>query len=1140
MTDTNPFEQLNDEQLRVLHYTSEAFERSVRAGQPTNMEPYLESVPMSLRAIVFRELLAIETDWLQSQGVFPNESRYVDRFPEYQADIRELLTDESEDSSATRSNVPKVQSPERPIELLPSGTVIDGRYTIVKLIGEGGMGSVYLAEQHQPVTRQVAIKFIKGGMDSKAVQDRFDIERRSLALMDHPGIARVYDGGQTANGLSYFAMELVHGVPITAYCDQRRLSLRSRLELFVAICKAVQHAHGKGIIHRDLKPGNILVTEVDGRPVPKVIDFGVAKATDLKLSQQSHAVSLAMIVGTPAYMSPEQAEPGSNDIDIRTDVYALGVIMYELLAGSPPHDAGSLPRGAIFEALRMVRETDSPRPSTKVNDSLSLSQIAANRSIEPARLARTLRGELDWITLKALEKDRSRRYETAYGLARDVERYLSGDVVEARPPSARYRLRKFVQRYKTQVGAACLLFLTMTIGIAGTTWGLFQANKHALATQRELIAKEEARKNEAAERKHAEAIADFVIKDFLALTTLEGRLDFDEGNKSNLNKDSTLPDLLARAAEKLKTRNDLEPKTKASLLNIVGQSYMHLGEYAGAIDAFERSKEILANTSGSKHIDTLSEQGLLIYALCENGQYDVALPMAEELLQELTALLGSGSLETLRCKRMLARLVRMAGNPPKAVGLLEESIAGLTTLFGPYEQTVLSASYDLGLALKAADEPQRATEVLEKTHALQEEHLGQQHPDVHVSGGQLAALYSQAGQFDKATPLLEKGLSWSIENYGAEHPSTIYSMAGLAANYRNQQQLDKSIPMFEQVLELTRQSYGDEHPNLANALTSLAMAYRADGKHEKALPLFEDALAKRIILFGESHPATLSSKVNLAACLNALGQSEKSLLLNEECLKLATEILGEKHSTTVTIKQNIAVCYYAAKRLELSVPLFEDVLVFSVEKYGRTHPSTLLAIANMGLNYRDAGRLEESLPLLEEAYLSIPSMPSMKFVGVEYLDGLLRAGQSQKGSDVLEALLADARKDNLPGSVALAKQLVLIGSVLLRSSEFALAEPILRECVAIRQQEKPDEWSTFNAVGLLGECLLKEEKPLEAEPLLTTAIAGMQLHLAEGPKDASARRETLIDTLAELLESQGRVDDAANLEALRELGDSAQ
>jgi serine/threonine protein kinase/tetratricopeptide (TPR) repeat protein len=344
------------------------------------------------------------------------------------------------------------------------GRVIAGRYTLRDVLGEGGMGTVYRADQFEPVRRQVALKLIKIGMDSRAVLARFDAERQALALMDHPNIARVYDGGTTEAGQPFFVMELVAGEPITEYCDRKRLRVQARLELFVAVCQAVQHAHQKGIIHRDLKPSNVMVIEVDGRPMPKVIDFGVAKATEFNLTDQSLADTGA-IVGTPTYMSPEQADPSSMDIDTRTDVYALGVILYELLAGAPPLDAGQFKRGAILEMLRMVREVDPPRPSTKVSTAEDLPNIAATRDVEPEQLKRALRGDLDWIVMKALEKDRTRRYETANGFAADVLRHLAHEPVMAAPPSGIYRLRKFVRKHRAAVIAATLVVVSLLGGL---------------------------------------------------------------------------------------------------------------------------------------------------------------------------------------------------------------------------------------------------------------------------------------------------------------------------------------------------------------------------------------------------------------------------------------------------------------------------------------------------------------------------------------------------------------------------------------------------------------------------------------------------------------------------------------------------
>ncbi len=361
------------------------------------------------------------------------------------------------------------------------GQVIALRYTLRNVLGEGGLGTVYLADQSEPVKRQVALKLIKLGMDSRAVLARFDAERQALALMDHPNIARVYDGGTTETGQPYFVMELVNGLPITDYCDRKRLPVRARLELFVAVCQAVQHAHQKGIIHRDLKPSNVMVTEVDSRPTPKVIDFGVAKATEFDLTDQSLGDTGA-IVGTPTYMSPEQADPLSMDIDTRTDVYALGVILYELLAGSPPLDASQFKRGALLEMLRMVREVDPPRPSTKVSTAEGLPNIAAGRSIDPAHLKRALTGDLDWIVMKALDKDRTRRYETANGFAADINRHLSSEPVLAAPPSRVYRTKKFVRKHRTGVLAASLVLLSLLGGLAAVAAVQTAANARLAAS----------------------------------------------------------------------------------------------------------------------------------------------------------------------------------------------------------------------------------------------------------------------------------------------------------------------------------------------------------------------------------------------------------------------------------------------------------------------------------------------------------------------------------------------------------------------------------------------------------------------------------------------------------------------------------
>jgi eukaryotic-like serine/threonine-protein kinase len=375
-----------------------------------------------------------------------------------------------------------------------TGTVI-GPYKLIEQIGEGGMGTVWMAEQKKPIQRRVAVKVIKAGMDSKQVLARFEAERQALALMDHPNIARVLDAGMTGAGRPYFVMELVKGTPITTYCDEKHLSVRERLELFGDVCRAVQHAHQKGIIHRDLKPSNILVAPFDGKPVVKVIDFGVAKATGQRLTDATLFTGFGSVVGTPEYMSPEQAETNNQDIDTRSDIYSLGVLLYELLTGSTPLTKKRVKEAALFEVLRVIREEEPPRPSTRLSSTAELPSISAQRQTEPAKLTKLVRGELDWIVMKALEKDRNRRYETANGFAMDVQRYLADEAVQACPPSAWYRFRKFARRNKVTLATATIVAVALLVALGG----LLSAVK-VLADTNERIQEEQKQTKEALER----------------------------------------------------------------------------------------------------------------------------------------------------------------------------------------------------------------------------------------------------------------------------------------------------------------------------------------------------------------------------------------------------------------------------------------------------------------------------------------------------------------------------------------------------------------------------------------------------------------------------------------------------------------
>lgn len=1125
------FEELSNEQMKVVDAHCIAFDRALRANESRTIEQVLESVSVELMAFVRIELLAIELEWKSSQSPGIDIDDYLARFPDHHVEINELVESVRNQTTDSKSCPAKTKNPLHfvRIDSPAPGTVIDDRYTIIEPIGEGGMGTVFLAEQHTPVKRKVAIKFIKGGMDSNAVLTRFDVERSALAMMDHPGIARVFDGGQTEQGLPYFVMELVRGIPITTYCDKNSLAVRTRLDLFVSVCKAVQHAHLKGIIHRDLKPGNVLVSEVDGERLIKVIDFGVAKAIDEPLTDRSLAAT-NLIVGTPAYMSPEQAEPSSMDIDTRTDVYSLGVILFELLAGSPPYDSTELAGGSVFDFLRKVRGVDSPRPSTKVNSAAKLAEIAAVRRTEPEKLASLLRGELDWIALKALEKDRSRRYETVNSFARDVERYLAGEVVEARVPSKVYRLRKFVYRNKAMVLAASLLILTMTAGMIGTAWGMLQARSHAEDARLETVQKEAARQNEVRERKFAEAIAEFVEKDFLVLTTLQGRRGVD-ANDSTISKDSTLRDLLDRAAEKLNARSDLDPRIEGRLRGIIGASYRQLGSFEKSIDSFRRAVELNTTVFGENHLDTLHAVDGLADALQQDGQHLVARPMLTETINKKKSLLGHDHDSTLKTMGLLATNFRRSGEPTKAVPILEEVLTLTEARHGDKGNATLVQMYELATGLISADRSREAMPLLEQTLRLQEETLDEDHPDIQVCRMQLGGLYFTSGQHKKARPLLEKGLKWSTETYGPEDHRTLYARSGLTQLYCYLREQDLALPMAKETLELTRKVFGDDHRNVGNAMLDLARTYRSGGDHALALPWFEKVLTQSEKILGDRHPSTLSAMGNVAACLRSMGEIARAQELNEKCLVLARDILGDDHSQTNNIKAGLAAGFWSQKKLDRSIPLFQELLTYHESKSGRKHPRTRMVIANLGVNYKDAGRLDEAILLLEEAYHAISDMPSLSFTGPALLEAHLISGQTDEALALLKKVVQDARTKHPADSLPLSSSLSQCGRYLLENNLVTHAEPLLRESVEIRLRVAPNSWSTYATLVLLGKALTQQGNDAEGYKFLQTAAQGMKRDAASEPASMAGHYAEVVERLIKAATALERPNDIKKWEA---------
>ncbi len=686
--------------------------------------------------------------------------------------------------------------------------MIAGRYKLREEIGEGGMGSVYLAEQLQPVKRRVALKLIKAGMDSRTVLARFESERQALALMDHPNIAKVLDAGTTENGRPFFVMELVKGIPLTGYCDQHRLGLLERLALFRQICSAVQHAHQKGIIHRDLKPTNILVESHDGSPVPRVIDFGLAKATSgLQLTEQSLYSAFGTVAGTPLYMAPEQATFNAIDVDTRADVYALGVILYELLTGTTPIDRQTFQKAAIDEMLRMVREIEPPTPSRRLSTSDTLPSLAATRQTEPSRLGRFMRGDLDWIVMKALAKERQRRYESPIAFSQDIERFLNHEPVSAGPPTSAYRFTKFVRRNRPQVIAASLVLLALLVGIIGTTLGLIKAQRQQRIATAESVKKEEARQAEADQRKkaveaerlaHAEADKALAINEFLSKDLLTQA----EPSNNAAEDKVTLLEVLDRAAGTVGTRFADQPDIGVSLRKTIAKTYHGLAAWPKAETQWRAVLEAERQTNRESAASFLA-QSELCHILRHRGQHDA-----------------------------------------DSLALAKEAAEGLGRTLGRDHPDTLESMDNLGMANYDAGKLDLATAIFEQTLELRKSKLGPDHTDTLASIGNLAMAYWAAHRLDRSIPLFEEALKVEKIKSGENHPDTLKLKANLGVNYTSAGRLAEALALLEETLTQRKSKLGVDHPDTLMNLVNLADCYQAGGKLDRALPLYEQALAR--------------------------------------------------------------------------------------------------------------------------------------------------------------------------------------------------------------------------------------------------------------------------------------------------------
>ena len=1018
---------------------------------------------------------------------------------------------------------------EAPVSERP-GTMI-GRYKLLQQIGEGGFGVVFMAEQQQPVRRRVALKVIKLGMDTREVVARFEAERQALAMMDHPNIAKVLDGGSTDTGRPYFVMELVRGSTITEYADKHKLSTRNRAALAMQVCRAVQHAHGKGIIHRDLKPSNVLVTVADDKPVPKVIDFGIAKATQSKLTDRTLFTAHRQLIGTPQYMSPEQADSDGVDVDTRTDVYSLGVLLYELLVGVTPFDAQAL-RSAAFDAMRkMIRDSDVPRPTNRLNTLAADSRtaIATSRSTDVKKLAESIHGELDWIVMRALEKDRGRRYDTAAAMADDLNRYLAGEAVLAGPVSGTYRLRKMLKRYKAAVAIGSAVAACLLLGVAGTTWGLVQARhqraaavaneqraqagEHEAQRQREVATTNErqARRGQAAAR----ATLDFFTADVLAKAAQNGSVS-----------KVLVESLITPALETVDQRFDDQPLTRAIIQQRLAATLLDLGRADLAGPPAKAAWDGYRRIEGDEAQDTLLYLNFYIEVIDAQGRHAEAAQLSKQLLDARRRVSGKDDVATIAALNNYATDIASQGNNVDAEPLLKQTWESLRRVRGDDHPDTMLALHNYALAIDGQGRHAEAAPLLKRLWEDRRRVQGTEHPDTITALTEYAGVLDMLGQHATAEMHIQEAiklsrlLPFNAPQLGAAYAAYAqcliaqqrWAQANDVANQAwkwdqaHSDPSDEAVPNGLQVLircvchaggiagSSRILAYDLRHSTLDPDRLAVRLHALANGLKDAAQPLLAEPLYRDTITLlrqGKARAELTSAIFDYALCLQVdLQRSTDAQPLFTEALDRAKT--DDPANLTMytkwldTCTKSVAAASTAEKQCKMRWD-------FDRQTLGDDARATLDALRDYAQAVESRGGYAEAGPLLKQVWdqrtrVSGKGDPHTIAAARRYAKNLTLQAKEDEAAAVLSQVIDTLRlvrpEDPLRSEILLEQ-----GRNFTSEGKWVAAAPMLREALnVIRKQPNPDEPTLARTLYWLGRATSDSGQPAEAEPIFRELI----------------------------------------------------